>query len=70
MVLAVPPSKVVPDAAPEPALLNVKAFATLLAVLAVDADVADVAVAALPEILIAQVPVALVPEVDGAPIEL
>ena len=73
MVRAVLPSKVVPEAAPAPPLLNVTALVTLPAVLAepaVVAEDADVAVAALPEILMPQVPVAFAPLVDGAPIVL
>lgn len=59
-----------PDASPDPALLNVTEFVTDPAVLAEAAEVAevaDVAVAAFPLILIFQVPEALVPVMDGAP---
>jgi hypothetical protein len=70
IVRAALPSKVLPDVAPAPPLLKVTALATALALAAVEALVAEVAVDALPEILIAQVPVAPDPEVDGAPIVL
>ena len=61
------PLNVVPDASPAPPLLNVTALLTDEAVVA---DVADVAVAALPVMLMFQVPDALVPVVLGAPIVL
>ena len=59
--------------APEPVLKTIRFAAppaTLVAVVAVVADEALVAVAALPEMSIAQVPLAPVPSVFGAPIVL
>ena len=62
MVGAVEPLYTAPDPAPDPLLLKVIEFVTDPAVVAV---VADVAVAALPLTLIAQVPDAPEPELDG-----
>ena len=63
---AVEPLKLVPDATPEPLLLNVTAAAVAFAVVAVVATVADDAVPALPIMLMFQVPLTPSP-VKGVP---
>lgn len=63
-VIAAPPLYVLPDTMPVPLLLKVTAFVTDPAEVA---DVALVAVAALPEMSMFHVPVAFKPATDGAP---